>query len=729
MTIDMSQFFQVFFEEADELLAEMERLLLAINIEEPDPEDLNAIFRSAHSIKGGAATFGITDLAEVTHVLETLLDKIRKGEMALTGEHVDAFLAAKDTLKMQLDGHRHGSEVDQETVANVRMMLHQLSQQESVPKALAPKAAAAPVANGGTPLYRIELPEIPERDIKALLAELGLLGNISHAMEGEHCVFTLATTESPDDIMAICSFVLDPKDVKITQAAGIAAAAASKSIEDEQGYGFFEPLEAAASGKEDEQGYGFFEPLNTAVKDQEKENEQGYGFFAPFVPIDPTKSAQKEEGETVGSEPPPLPISETQVVAEKKPMARRESDKPAAGHEASASIRVGIEKVDQLINLVGELVITQAMIEQRTDSLDPIVHERLLNSVTQLTRNTRDLQEAVMSIRMMPMDYVFSRFPRMVRDLAAKLGKKVEFVTHGAGTELDKGLIERIVDPLTHLVRNSVDHGIEMPAVRAAAGKNEIGRLSLSAAHQGGNIIIEVTDDGGGLNRDRILAKAKQQNMAVSDTMPDSEVWLLIFEPGFSTAEKVTDISGRGVGMDVVKRNIESMGGVVEIRSLKGFGSTISISLPLTLAILDGMLVKVGEEVYILPLGYVIESMQPQESDIKEISGQGRVLRVRGEYLPLIPLYQMFDITPGHTDPSKGIVVILESDGKKAALFVDDLVGQQQVVVKNLESNYRKVAGISGATILGDGGVSLIIDVAALLRSSRQLNDESVYTQ
>lgn len=333
-----------------------------------------------------------------------------------------------------------------------------------------------------------------------------------------------------------------------------------------------------------------------------------------------------------------------------------------------------------------------------------------------------------MSIRMMPMDYVFSRFPRMVRDLAAKLGKKVDFVTHGASTELDKGLIERIVDPLTHLVRNSIDHGIEMPEARAAAGKSPSGQLSLSAAHQGGNIIIEVSDDGGGLHRDKILAKARQQGMEVADDMPDEDVWQLIFAPGFSTAEAVTDVSGRGVGMDVVKRNITAMGGVVDIRSSKGFGTTILISLPLTLAILDGMSIKVGEEIYILPLGYVVESLQPEPEDVKEISGQGKVVKVRGDYLPLIPLYKMFDIEPRFTNPSEGIVVILESEGRKAALFVDDLVGQQQVVVKNLESNYRKVAGISGATILGDGGVSLIIDVAALLRSSRQLNDESIYS-
>jgi two-component system chemotaxis sensor kinase CheA len=698
MTIDMSQFFQVFFDETEELLAEMEKLLLAVDVTAPDSEDLNAIFRAAHSIKGGAATFGITDLTDVTHVLESLLDRIRKGEMPLTSEHVDAFLAAKDILKMQLDGHRLHTPVDQEAVADVRMMLQSLSQ-DVVPIALPDTSVDMHVhADAGEPIsagdaahcFRIELPEVPARDVAALAAELGLLGKLNKtALDEKRFVFTLATNETADDIIAICSFILNPDDLRITEQPLPAA-----------------PADAKAAMTEDELGYGFFEPLenfSTSVT-------------ADTTAVTPvaTQAVLTEESAGAGS-------------PDKKSTTKREMEKAAASHESS-SIRVGIEKVDQLINLVGELVITQAMIEQRTDSLDPMIHERLLNSVSQLTRNTRDLQEAVMSIRMMPMDYVFSRFPRMVRDLASKLGKKVNFITHGAATELDKGLIERIVDPLTHLVRNSIDHGIELPAVRVAAGKSEVGKLSLSAGHQGGNIVIEVSDDGGGLNREKILAKAREQGLAVSDAMPDADVWQLIFAPGFSTAETVTDVSGRGVGMDVVKRNITMMGGVVDIRSGKGFGTTISISLPLTLAILDGMSIKVGEEVYILPLGYVVESLQPSPADVKEISGQGRVVKVRGEYLTLIPLYQMFGIEPRFTNPSEGIVVILESDGRKAALFVDDLVGQQQVVVKNLESNYRKVTGISGATILGDGGVSLIIDVAALLRSSRQLNDESIYS-
>jgi two-component system, chemotaxis family, sensor kinase CheA len=685
MTIDMSQFYQVFFDEADELLAEMEKLLLALDVSAPDSEDLNAIFRAAHSIKGGAATFAFNDITEVTHMLESLLDRIRKGEMALTPDHVDAFLISKDVLTMLMDGHHHGSSVDQSAVDSVCRRLKALSQgivAEAAPAGTSPQVApeplvATPIADTeGNFCFRIELPEVPQRDVDALATELGLLGAIiQESLPDNRVVFMLTTPESQDNIVAICSFVLDPDDLKISHGGASVPVATAPAVEDP--------------------GYGIFD------------TEQVEAVSQP-VAAEPAKAEAPA------------------AVTEAKNLGRRASDKEGANQESS-SIRVGIEKVDQLINLVGELVITQAMIEQRIGALDPLHHERLLNSASQLARNTRDLQEAVMSIRMMPMDYVFSRFPRMVRDLAAKLNKKVEFVTRGAATELDKGLIERIVDPLTHLVRNSVDHGIEMPNKRRIAGKSETGKLTLSAAHQGGNIVIEVSDDGGGLSRDRILAKAKQQGLPVSDTMPDADVWQLIFAPGFSTAEVVTDVSGRGVGMDVVKRNIAAMGGTVDIRSTPGAGTTIAISLPLTLAILDGMSVRVGDEVYILPLGYVIESLQPAAADVKEIAGQGHVVKIREEYLPLIPLYQIFAIEPNFTDPAQGIVVILEADGKKAALLVDGLVGQQQVVVKNLESNFRKVAGISGATILGDGGVSLILDVSALLRSSRQLNADPIY--
>ncbi|ONG32114.1 chemotaxis protein CheA, partial [Escherichia coli] len=423
--------------------------------------------------------------------------------------------------------------------------------------------------------------------------------------------------------------------------------------------------------------------------------------------------------ETVEVSPKISPPPVLKLAAEQAPTGRVEREKTTRSSE-STSIRVAVEKVDQLINLVGELVITQSMLAQRSSELDPVNHGDLITSMGQLQRNARDLQESVMSIRMMPMEYVFSRYPRLVRDLAGKLGKQVELTLVGSSTELDKSLIERIIDPLTHLVRNSLDHGIELPEKRLAAGKNSVGNLILSAEHQGGNICIEVTDDGAGLNRERILAKAASQGLTVSENMSDDEVAMLIFAPGFSTAEQVTDVSGRGVGMDVVKRNIQEMGGHVEIQSKQGTGTTIRILLPLTLAILDGMSVRVADEVFILPLNAVMESLQPCEADLHPLAGGERVLEVRGEYLPIVELWKVFNVAGAKTEATQGIVVILQSGGRRYALLVDQLIGQHQVVVKNLESNYRKVPGISAATILGDGSVALIVDVSALQAINRE---------
>ncbi len=759
MTIDMSQFYEVFFDESEELLAEAERLLLGLDIAEPDNEDLNAIFRAAHSIKGGAATFGFSDMAEITHVLENLLDKIRKNEMALTAEHVDAFLAAKDVLEMELDGHRNATDVDQEQVANVKMVLNSLSEagnveikpaptvENPVPAAVLEAQSEAPVTQSiaavanvpeGMTVFDVALPEVTEKDLSNLQEELALLGDVTaHQQENGRHVIRLTTDSSQDDIVSICSFVLDPSDLVIT----ILAAEASAETETEAATPTAPEPVAAESAKqeasatvapakdkvkvEEEVGYGLF------AEDGKDNVEEGYGFFAPFTPH---KDAAKET--LIGDDTPvsaEAVASQVEVKTEsaeaksevKVNKTRREGDKPGAVE--TTSIRVGVEKVDQLINLVGELVITQAMIDQRVSALDPVHHEKLINSVTQLTRNTRDLQESVMSIRMMPMDFVFSRFPRMVRDLATKLNKKVEFVTEGATTELDKGLIERIVDPLTHLVRNSVDHGVEMPEVRKAARKPETGRLTLSAAHKGGSIVIEVTDDGAGLNRDKLLAKAKSNGLEVSESMTDTEVFGLIFAPGFSTAEVVTDVSGRGVGMDVVKRNIAAMGGSIEIRSALGFGTTISIALPLTLAILDGMSVSLGESLYVLPLNLIVETMQPKMEDIKTVTGEGLMVHVRGEYLPIIPLYALFNQDTEITHPTEGVLVIIEAEGKKAALFVDALVGQQQVVIKSLETNFRKIQGISGATIMGDGSVALIIDVPTVIKMGQSNIKEGAY--
>jgi two-component system chemotaxis sensor kinase CheA len=589
-------------------------------------------------------------------------------------------------------------------------------------------------ANGMTS-FNIVMPEITEKDATNLQEELSLLGEVASSKnENGRYVFKLVTDSSQADIVSICSFIVDPDDLVITL--DIASPVAAQAVA-EQAAPAASAAETSPSADEkvkiqEEVGYGLF-----AVEGNETE-EEGYGFFAPFKPHadavqttligDDTLVTEANSGKA--SEEPKVDATKVEVAViaaaptenvDKKNLGRRETDKSPASAEAS-SIRVGVEKVDQLINLVGELVITQAMIEQRISNLDPVEHEPLINSVGQLTRNTRDLQESVMSIRMMPMDFVFSRFPRMVRDLAAKLGKKVEFVTVGAATELDKGLIERIVDPLTHLVRNSVDHGVETPEKRKAAGKSETGVLTLSATHKGGSIVIEVTDDGAGLDRAKLLAKAAKNGLPVSESMTDTEVFSLIFAPGFSTAEVVTDVSGRGVGMDVVKRNIAAMNGVVEIRSALGYGTTISISLPLTLAILDGMSVSLGNSLYVVPLNLIVETLQPRAEDIKTVTGEGRMVHVRGEYLPIIALHSMFNQHTEITDPTDGVLVLLEADGKKSALFVDRLVGQQQVVIKSLETNFKKIPGVSGATIMGDGSVALILDVPALIQMGQTSN-------
>lgn len=780
MTIDMSQFYEVFFDEAEELLAEAERLLLGINIDNPDNEELNAIFRAAHSIKGGAATFGFMDMTEITHVLENLLDKIRKNELALTAQHVDAFLAAKDALKMMVDGHRLATEVDQELVADVKLQLNALSAKSgdvAAPPVVAspPAAAAAPVpeappvpevsaepitaapvaaAEEDQPLsepdewgfrhFTIEFPEVSEKDVANLQEELSLLGTVDSARQSNgRCVFALSTDSTPADIISICSFIVDADSVVVRNTQTAAPAASAPDTPAPVTPAPVAPAVAAppvtppaatktpptsAPGKvaiHEEVGYGLF------ATEGEDSVEEGYGFFAPFTPHPDAIASQLIGDDTVNEIPEAKTEAKVEVKAEtrveaastatpagkleKTPSVKREAEKAPAGAETT-SIRVGIEKVDQLINLVGELVITQAMIEQRSSTLDPVLYEKLINSIGLLTRNTRDLQESVMSIRMMPMDFVFSRFPRMVRDLAGKLDKKVEFVTIGATTELDKGLIERIIDPLTHLVRNSVDHGIETPAKRRAAGKDEQGKLTLAASHKGGSIVIEVTDDGAGLNRDKLLAKAASSGLPVSENMSDADVFALIFAPGFSTAEVVTDVSGRGVGMDVVKRNISAMGGTVEIRSALGFGTTISIALPLTLAILDGMSVALGENTYVIPLNLIVETMQPKMEDIKTVTNEGLMVHVRGEYLPIIPLYSLFKQDTEITHPTEGVLVIIEAEGKKSALFVDTLVGQQQVVIKSLETNFKKIQGVSGATIMGDGSVALILDIPAITK-------------
>jgi len=659
--MDISDFYQTFFDEADELLADMEQHLLDLVPEAPDSEQLNAIFRAAHSIKGGAGTFGFTILQETTHLMENLLDEARRGEMQLNTDIINLFLETKDIMQEQLDAYKSSAEPDAASFEYICNALRQLALEAKgeVAVAAAPAAklsvvdavAAHDAAPGQPAKLRVVLSRLKEGEVNLLEEELGNLATLSNVVKGQDSLAaTLDDGISQDDIVAVLCFVIEADQIAFeteTASAEVPAAA---------------------------------EEVAVAVAPA-----------APALKAVPKESAAPARGE-----------------------------KPAARSSESTSIRVAVEKVDQLINLVGELVITQSMLAQRSNELDPVTHGDLITSMGQLQRNARDLQESVMSIRMMPMEYVFSRFPRLVRDLAGKLNKQIELTLMGSSTELDKSLIERIIDPLTHLVRNSLDHGIELPENRVAAGKSPVGNLILSAEHQGGNICIEVTDDGAGLNRERILAKAISQGMAVNENMTDEEVGMLIFAPGFSTAEQVTDVSGRGVGMDVVKRNIQEMGGHVEIQSKQGSGTTIRILLPLTLAILDGMSVKVADEVFILPLNAVMESLQPREEDLHPLAGGERVLEVRGEYLPLVELWKVFEVDGAKTEATQGIVVILQSAGRRYALLVDQLIGQHQVVVKNLESNYRKVPGISAATILGDGSVALIVDVSALQGLNRE---------
>ncbi|MDU4250212.1 chemotaxis protein CheA [Pseudomonas sp.] len=609
MATGMEQFLQVFFEETDEHLATLELLLIGLDLDQPDAETLNGIFRAAHSIKGSSGMFGFDDLTAVTHELETLLDRIRCGQTALHVDMIGVFLEARDVLQRLLDAHR-----------------------SQVPDPDAPVAATV------------------ER-LRAWLAE--------------------PVTAVADDDFGL----FDDAPV-----------ATQNSASDDDAFGFFDDA-----------------PGTPVASETRTRSDDDFGFFddAPGAPIAAA----------------PTPVSEAPKAP---PPASRPAAAPRTDSESS-SIRVSVEKIDSLINLVGELVITQAMLSQLSEDLDPTHFERLQQALAQLEHNTRDLQESVMSIRMLPISFIFSRFPRLVHDTSARLGKQVELILQGEHTELDKSVIEKLSDPLTHIVRNSIDHGIETPAERLAAGKPAQGSVKLAASHQGGSVVVEISDDGRGLSRERILAKAREKGLAVHDGMSDAEVWQLIFMPGFSTAEAVTELSGRGVGMDVVRRNIQAMGGRIDIDSAPGMGTRMCIRLPLTLAILDGLIVAVEQVNYVVPLTYIVESLQARADDVRGLAGEeSTVIRVRGEYLPLFSLNQLLRIGAEPVPPEQGIVVILESEGRSFALQVDELVGQQQVVIKSLEQNFRRIDGIAGATIMGDGSVALILDVDALPRLAAQ---------
>lgn len=609
--IDLTQFHQAFFEEAGENLARMEQLLLALDLASADAEALNAVFRCAHSVKGGAAAFGFADVAALTHQMESLLDKLRRRELAPSAPMVDTLLQAGDALKAQLARHQGAGSDAPDTTELVSRM----------------QALATPPAATGQRQLLLTLG--PGQDagavdgLVALFTEIVDLGRIealdNGADAGSLRHFKVSTTCSDAELLDLCAFHVDRALLRLA------------------------PLEAA-------------------------------------------------------------------------PAPPRAAPRAAGSHAEPATLRVSVDKVDQLINLVGELVITQSMLLQSCASLDTAAQLRLSGALAELQRHTRDLQESAMSIRMVPMSAVFSRFPRMLRDLADKTGKKLELVMQGEAIELDKGMTEKIADPLTHLVRNSCDHGIEPPAERLALGKPEAGTVTLAASHQGGSALIEVRDDGRGLSRAKLLAKARERGLHAPDSLDDAEVWSLIFAPGFSTAETLTDVSGRGVGMDVVQKNIAALGGTVEIASAEGQGMSVRVRLPLTLAIMDSMSVRVADECYVLPLASVVESFSFTPGQLRTVGGQAQLIRLRDEFLPVLELGRLLDLPHDGRERAQAVMVVLESGGVRVAARVDELLGQQQVVVKNLEANCGPVDKVSGATILGDGRVALILDVAALVR-------------
>ena len=642
MSIDIEQFHAVFFDESQEHLDDMEQLLMELDVEDPDLEQLNSIFRAAHSIKGGSGIFGFDALTGLTHVMENLLDKARKQTISLDVPTVDLFLETADLLKVILDAYRTSSELPQSDI-------------DSGVAALAKALAAADGQAADAPQPAAESAAADDDDIDGF----GFFD------------------DDDDEPAAETAEVADTTENE--------AAKAKTEDDDIDGFGFFDDEPQPAASPEEKQGYGFFKPVEAVAED--------------------AKAASAEAAKAAA-----------------KPAAKKAAAKSAANKEAS-SIRVDTLKIDQMVNLVGELVITQSMLSMIGDEVTGAIGQKLQTAIAELQRNTREIQESAMSMRMLPVNMTFNRFPRVVRDLSSKLGKKVDLVIEGGATEIDKSMIEKLVDPLTHLVRNSIDHGVEKPADRVASGKTENGTVILRAAQRGSSIVISIIDDGAGLSRERILAKATENGLPVTPDMPDSEVWLLIFQPGFSTAAEVTDVSGRGVGMDVVRRNIEAIGGRIEIDSHRGLGSSFHIHLPLTLAIVDGICAAVGDQIFVIPLVNIIESLQPVKEQLKLIKNE-HLLWIREQYWPLVPIHQMMHVDHAVTNPTKGIVVLLESSKRRFAIQVDSLLGQQQVVIKSLEQHYRKVPGISGATIMGDGRVAMILDADAIADLCKPVHEE-----
>jgi two-component system chemotaxis sensor kinase CheA len=716
MTVDLTQFHDAFFEESFEALDSMEAALLKLDVGSPEPELINTIFRVAHSIKGGSATFGFSEIASFTHSLETLLDELRSGAMPVSVELSDLLLKSVDVMRAMLRAVQAKQPIDSQRVSDLQFDLEvAIAKKGEAPAPATPPIAAVPpgIAGGeppgqvirdepaaaAQPAARWRIRFQPFRELLArgndplrMLRELAALGDLQVRLDSQ--MLPPLAEVSPQDCYLAWSLELpgEVAEEAIKQVFEWAEGDCDLTIE---------RLPAAQA----EPGASAGTAATPAQAPAATPAETASG------PV-PTAAAPGAAAQT-STHPTASPVPAARADAPAKP----EASVSALGD--SGSIRVSVEKIDELMNTVGELVITQAMLSQLGSHFDGPDAEKLRAGLGQLERNMRELQESVMRVRMLPISFVFSRFPRMVRDLAQRLGKQIELKLTGEQTELDKTVLEKIGDPLVHLVRNCIDHGIESPEARIGAGKTAEGTVHLDACHRGGNIAVEVSDDGGGLDKERILAKARARGLVgAGDTLTDTEIYELIFVPGFSTAEKTTDLSGRGVGMDVVRRNVKELGGTVEVKSERGRGSRFTITLPLTLAIVDGQSVSVGTETYIVPLVSIVESMQLKASGVTRLSGSSEVLSFRGDYLPIIRLHELFGVEPRSRALHEGLVVVAEGDGRRVGLFVDDLLGQQQVVIKSLEANYGHIEGVSGATILGDGSVALILDVPGLIRAA-----------
>ncbi|MBX3350549.1 MAG: chemotaxis protein CheA [Nitrospira sp.] len=718
MSDEFAQFQEAFFEEAAEHLAIVEEGLLALEQHPKDLELLAKIFRSAHSIKGASGMFGFNAVTQFTHKMETLLDLLRNGEKAVSPSIADLLLKSTDCLKTLIEAVKSGVAVDDEVVQRLAAELASASgaQAPVVPQKQSIAAPTQSEHQERSYLIKWTPPEwLFKRGLDPLqvIKELNGLGELSSVTLDMSRVPDLAEIDPEKCYLSWELQLLTGKDLKTIEAAFEFVREDSKlSIQESTVPSSEFQVSSAASqhetrNQQHETGDQGPKPLGAILVES--------GVVSPAV-LEQALSQQKRVGEILVEQKVVTPQQVEQALQKQKQQESAAQTKKTD----TASIRVDTAKIDKLINLVGELVITQSMLSDLGARFEIKQLPVLLERVAQLERNTREIQERVMGIRMLPIGTAFSRFPRLVRDLSTKSGKKIQLVLSGEETELDKTVIESIGDPLTHLVRNSADHGLEPPEERLDNNKSEVGTIRLNAFHEGGNICITVEDDGRGLNRDKIIAKAVKQGLiGENDKLSDDQIWALIFRPGFSTAEKVTDVSGRGVGMDVVKRNIEALGGTVSIKTVTGKGTTFILKLPLTLAIIEGMTVRVGKETYIVPLLSILESIQPKEGTIKTVVGKGELINVRGTYLPMVRMYEVFVLEPEYTNPMKSILLILETEGERVAVMVDEILGQQQVVIKSMEQNFRKVEGIAGATILGDGTVGFILDVRGLLEIAR----------